>query len=99
MSITGAWSLTVNSPMGAQRSTVNVTQDGGTLAGSSTGPQGTSTDIYEGKIEGDSCSFKIDITVPMPMTLAFEGKVTGDAVSGQVKAGGFGTFAFTGERA
>lgn len=98
MAIDGAWNVTVNSPMGAQKSAVTFDANGETLTGTGSGPEG-SKDIFDGKVSGDVVSWKIDITSPFPMTLEFEGKVDGDKLSGSVKAGSFGSFPFTGERA
>ncbi len=44
-------------------------------------------------------SWKNAITTPFPMTLEFAGAIDGDAISGNVKAGSFGSFPFTGKRA
>ena len=52
MSIDGTWDITVNTPMGAQQSTIAFTTDGDTLSGDVTAPQPGS--IYEGKVDGDS---------------------------------------------
>jgi hypothetical protein len=55
--------------------------------------------IANGKADGDNVSWSIAITSPMPMTLEFSGKVDGDAIAGNVKAGAFGSFPFSGKRA
>ena len=38
------------------------------------------------------------MTVPMPMTLEGEATIDGDALTGSVKAGAFGTFPMSGTR-
>jgi hypothetical protein len=38
------------------------------------------------------------MTQPMPITLEFAGKVLGDAISGSVNLGAFGSAAFSGTR-
>ena len=98
MSIDGKWNLTINTPMGAQSSTLEVTSSGGALTGKQTGAQG-SQDIDNGTVSGDEASWSIDIVVPMPMTLSFKGKVAGDKISGTVTLGAFGDSTFMGERA
>lgn len=98
MSVDGKWTLTVNSPMGAQKSDVTLKAEGSTLTGSATA-QGNTSELTDGKIDGDNVSFKVSVTIPMAMTLEFTGTVSGDSMSGNCKAGAFGSFPFTGERA
>lgn len=98
MSIDGQWNITVSTPMGAQESSLDLKSDGGTLTGSSEGA-GQKVDIYEGTVDGDSASWKIDITQPLPMTLAFTAEVDGDSISGQADPGMFPPSPFTGSRA
>ena len=99
MSVDGNWKITVNSPMGAQKVDLSLKSDGGKLTGKGTSPGGEAQEIEDGKLDGDKISWKADITKPMPMTLEFAGTVSGDTMSGDVKAGSFGSFSFTGERA
>ena len=98
MSVAGVWNITVNSPMGAQKSELNLTAADGVLSGTASSPQGA-TDIADGKVDGANVSWKSSITTPFPMTLEFSGVVDGDKISGSVKAGAFGSFPFTGSRA
>ena len=48
--------------------------------------------------DGDKLTWKLDITVPMPMTLDGEATVDGDTITGTVTAGAFGAFPLTGTR-
>ena len=61
------------------------------------------TTLKEGRVkvynDGDTLTFSAAITTPFPMTLEFTAKVEGDAMSGMVKAGSFGSFPITGTRA
>lgn len=98
MAVDGTWNITVNSPMGPQKSKVTLAVNGDTLTGMGAGPEGERA-IADGKVNGDAVSWKVDITSPFPTTLEFEGKVDGDKIAGQVKAGSFGAFPFSGERA
>jgi hypothetical protein len=41
----------------------------------------------------------MDMKVPMPMTLDCEATVDGDTITGNVKAGAFGSMAMSGTRA
>jgi len=97
MAVDGTWNVTVNSPMGAQKSTLNLKANGSSLTGSAQSPQGAQ-EIANGKVDGNNVSWQISITTPMPMTLEFSGAVDGDKISGNVKAGAFGSFPFSGTR-
>ena len=98
MAIDGKWNLTVNTPMGAQTSTLEVASSGSSLTGTQAGAQGGQA-INNGAVNGDEATWSIDITSPMPMTLTFKGKVAGDSLSGSVTLGPFGDSTFQGERA
>jgi len=60
---------------------------------------GNSGEIFDGTVSGDDVAWKISITNPMPLTLAFTGKVSGDSISGEMGIGPMGSFPFTGKRA
>ncbi len=94
----GVWNTTMNTPMGAQKGTLTLASDGGSLTGTLSGPQG-SIDIKDGTIDGDALAWKADITQPMAMTLEFSATVSGDDISGNVKLGAFGDASFSGTRA
>ena len=97
MSADGNWNLVVVTPMGDRQATLSVKTDGNALRGSQ-GAEGNSTDIFDGTVDGNQASWKVSITDPMPMTLEFTGAVNGDAISGSVKLGAFGTASFSGTR-
>ncbi len=98
MAVDGKWNMTMKTPMGEQNGTLDLKADGGALTGEMSGATGT-VQIEEGKVDGDNVSWNAKITTPMPMTLEFEGKVEGDALSGTVKLGAFGNAPFSGARA
>jgi len=98
MSIDGKWNVVVKSPMGDQKSVLNFKAEGSTLTGTAEA-QGNSQAIQNGKVDGNAVSWSISITTPMPMTLEFSGTQDGDKISGNVKAGAFGSFGWSGERA
>ncbi len=98
MAIDGKWTLTIQTPLGEQSSTLDVTASGNALTGKQSGDQGTQ-DIENGTIDGDEASWSIDIVVPMPMTLTFTGTVSGDSMAGTVRLGAFGESTFAGARA
>lgn len=98
MAIDGDWNIAVNSPMGKQESTLNFTSNGSELTGTASA-QGQTQPISDGKIDGAAVSWKASITTPFPMTLEFTGTLDGDSLSGNVKAGSFGSFPWTGTKA
>ncbi|WP_188056159.1 MULTISPECIES: hypothetical protein [unclassified Sphingosinithalassobacter] len=95
--VDGTWETVTKSPMGDQKATLTVNSSGDTFTGTFSGGMGT-TDIKDGTVAGDTIKFKVDVTVPMPMTLDCEATVDGDTLSGTVKAGAFGSFPLTGVR-
>jgi len=98
MSANGNWTMTVQSPMGAQQGTLAITVEGATFKGTQTSATFGSSDI-EGTVEGDTLKWASKVTSPMPMTLEHTITFSGDTLSGSVKAGAFGTFSVTGARA
>ena len=72
---------------------VLIAGDGDTVTGTAAGAQG-SADIAEGKVDGNTFTWKQDITVPMPMTLEGTATVEGDSMAGNIKAGAFGEMPF-----
>jgi hypothetical protein len=99
MAADGKWQLTINTPLGAQQSTLNVTAQGGSLSGTQSAATGDERPIEDGKISGDDISWKTSVTKPMALTLEFTGKVQGDTITGSVKLGPFGSQSFHGVRA
>jgi hypothetical protein len=98
MAVDGNWNITMSTPMGERNATLAVTSAGGTLTGTQ-GADGNSGEIFDGAVDGDDVAWKISITNPMPLTLAFTGKVSGDSMSGEMGIGPMGSFPFTGTRA
>lgn len=98
MSVDGSWKLTINTPMGAQESTLTAKASGNSFTGTIAGARG-SMDVQDGKIDGDKVSWSMQMTQPMPMTLKYAGTVSGDTLSGNVEFGSFGSGTFTGKRA
>ncbi|MEO7384515.1 MAG: hypothetical protein ABIU18_06240 [Novosphingobium sp.] len=97
MPVAGTYEVSVKSPMGDQNGTFTVVVDGDSFSGSLNGGMG-SMDITGGKVSGDSLSWSMDMKVPMPMTLECTATVNGDAMTGDVKAGVFGSMPLTGKR-
>ncbi len=97
MSVAGQYDCVTKSPMGDQKSVLTVNVDGDTWTGSNAGQMG-SLDITDGKVDGNTLTWTMDMKVPMPMKLEGTATVDGDAITGQIKAGAFGTMAMSGTR-
>ncbi len=99
MSVSGTYNTTVKSPMGDQAGTFTVVDNGdGTFNGKLEGGMG-SMDTEDGKVDGSTLTWKMNMTVPMPMTLDCEATIEGDALTGNVNAGAFGAMPLSGTRA
>ncbi|WP_026091224.1 hypothetical protein [Blastomonas sp. AAP53] len=97
MSVAGQYDCVTKSPMGDQKSVLTVNVDGDSWTGSNAGQMGA-LDITDGKVDGNTLTWTMDMKVPMPMKLEGSATVDGDTITGQVKAGAFGTMAMTGTR-
>ena len=98
MAVDGNWNIVMSTPMGERNATLTLKNAGGTLTGTQ-GADGNSIEIFEGTTSGDDVAWKVSIINPMPLTLAFTGKVSGDSISGEMGIGAMGSFPFKGTRA
>jgi hypothetical protein len=98
MSVAGTYDVVTKTPMGDQQGKFTVKVSGDTFTGQVTGPMGA-MEVNDGKVDGNRLTWKMDMKVPMPMTLDCEATVDGDALTGTVKAGAFGSMALSGKRA
>jgi hypothetical protein len=98
MAVDGNWKITMNTPMGDRDSTLSLKTAGGTLTGTQAA-EGNSIEIFDGTANGDDVSWKVSISNPMPLTLEFTAKVSGDSIAGDVGIGPMGSFPFSGTRA
>jgi len=98
MSVSGTYDCVTKTPMGDQKSTFTVNAQGDTFTGQNAGATG-SMDVYDGKVDGNKLTWKMDMKVPMPMTLSGEATVDGDSLTGSVDAGAFGKMPMSGTRA
>jgi len=98
MAVDGNWNITLSTPMGERKTTLTLKSAGGALTGTQ-GADGNSGEIFDGTANGNDVAWKISITNPMPLTLAFAGTVAGDGMSGEASIGPMGSFPFTGTRA
>jgi cytochrome P450 len=92
------WKLTMKTPAGPQDLTAHLVREGAMLKGSIESPMGAQP-IKNGAVAGDAWSWTMDVTQPMPLTLKFDMKTSGDAMSGAVELGMFGKGEVEGRRA
>ncbi|WP_116092229.1 hypothetical protein [Sphingomonas crusticola] len=95
--VDGKWNCTVESPMGAQEFLLTVVSAGDSFSGSAEGEIGRK-EIDDGLVDGDTLSWTMHVSKPMPVTLSCKATITGDTLDGKVKAGIFGSFPITGAR-
>ena len=99
MNIDGNWNITATkTPIGDVTVTANLKSSGSKLTGTGHAA-GVSAAFHDGTVNGDSFSGKLSITTPISLHLNFTGKVSGNSMSGEISAGAFGSFHFTGVRA
>ena len=94
--VDGTYDVVVKSPLGDQKSTLTVKSDGATFTGTNSGAMGAND--VAGEVNGNTLTWKQQMTVPMPMTLDMSATVEGDAITGTVGAGAFGSFPMNGTR-
>ena len=97
MSVAGSYDCVTKSPMGDQKSVFTVNVDGDSFTGQNAGAMG-SLDVIDGKVDGNALTWKMDMKVPMPMTLNCTATVDGDSFSGTIDTGAFGKMAMNGTR-
>lgn len=94
--VDGTWDCVVKSPLGDQKMTLTVKTAGDKWAGTASGAMGSSD--LGGDADGETISWKQQMTTPMPMTLDCKATADGDAMTGTVGAGAFGSFPLNGTR-
>jgi hypothetical protein len=97
MSVAGTYDIVVKSPLGDQKSTLTVAVSGDCFTGSNVGAAGA-MEITDGKVDGQTITWSSQLTSPMPMKLDCQATIDGDAISGTVTAGMFGSFPLSGTR-
>lgn len=95
--VDGVYDCVAKTPMGEQKGVLTVISSGSRFDGTFGGTLG-SLDVADGVVDGNRLSWKMNITMPMPMTLDCEAVVTEDAIEGTMELGAFGTSGFTGTR-
>jgi hypothetical protein len=98
MAVDGTYKIEINTPIGKQEATLALKTSGIKLNGTMASALGN-MDFSGGSVSGDEAVWSIEINSPMGnLKLDFKGKVTGSDISGEVKAGDFGTSPFEGKK-
>lgn len=98
MAVDGNYKIEIDTPMGKQESTLTLKADGDKLSGSMESMFGKQ-DFSGGSVKGDAVAWVMEISGPMGnMKLEYSGTVSGNDISGQVKAGDFGSSPFKGKK-
>jgi hypothetical protein len=96
--VTGSWELSIESPQGAMAVTATYKQEGEKLTGTQSSPMGGDNKL-EGTVKGDQVHYVIKLDMNgQEMAITFDGKVDGDAISGQFEFGGMGQAPWTAKR-
>lgn len=96
--VDGTWNCTTASPMGDQKMTMTVKSDGDRFSGEMSGALG-SLPVSDGRVEGDTLSWTMEVTTPFPIRIGCKATVAGDTLAGTATVGAFGSYPITGTRA
>ena len=97
MSIDGSYDCVTKSPMGDQASVVTIVTNGDTFTGTNEGAMGSMA-LEDGKIDGNTLTWVMNMTVPMPMKLEGNATIIDGVLTGSVNAGAFGEMAMSGTK-
>jgi len=98
VNVTGAWTLSVESPRGTETFTANLRQQGPALTGSVQSPLGT-VEISDGSVGGNEVRFRISLNFGgRPVDVTVIGTVSGNSIKGTMGMGGGPAMSFTGSR-
>lgn len=80
--VDGKWSGTLNTPMGDVPIGFTFKADGGTLTGTTTGPDGAEIAIKNGKVDGDKITFMVSIDFGgMAVDINYSGVLKGGEIA------------------
>jgi hypothetical protein len=97
MALDGTYNIEIDTPMGKQESKLTLKTAGEKLTGTMASPMGNMD--FTGTAKGNDVSWSMEINSPMGnMKLDYKGKVAGNDISGEVKAGDFGSSPFKGKK-
>jgi hypothetical protein len=95
--VTGAWALSIETPMGTRPSDAQFTQNGEQLTGKMISERGEVP--FTGTVKGNAIAFSFNVDAQgQQLKLDYTGTVTGDTIAGTVKFGDFGDGKWTAKR-
>jgi len=94
--VDGEWAMVMSTPMGDQQMTGKFATSGDTVSGELISPMGSQ--VFSGTVAGNRVKFDLAVEQPMKMTLKYDLTIDGDAMTGKVKMGMFGSSKLTGKR-
>jgi hypothetical protein len=86
--VDGVWDCEVKTPLGLKKSEMILRTDGDKLMGENVSPEET-VPLLDGKVNGDTLAWRVEMQKPFPMKLDVEVKVSGDTMEGTTSAGFF----------
>jgi hypothetical protein len=99
MTPAGTWDLTIATPIGTQRATIQLSTTDGTLHGTAHDQRHSDpialTDIA---VDGNHVTWRQSITKPLRLNLTFDVTIDGDRLTGTAKAGRLPGSKVTGHR-
>ena len=81
MTVDGTYEISIQAPQGPQPMTLELKTSGTELSGCVREGE-ESLDILEPSLKGNQVTFKLNVTKPMPVTLAFDATIEGDIIQG-----------------
>jgi hypothetical protein len=94
----GDWTLTVNSPDGAQTSRLLLQKDGEQITGTLGSPMGDLV-VKEARVEGNELRFRVSLSMGgQSMDATVTATIEGNSIRGAISLGAVGSFDFTGSR-
>lgn len=97
MSVDGTWTITLKTPLGSQQATLQLITAGEQLSGTMQSRLG-SGNLTNGRVSGNTLEWTATIKLPVPMAVAFNASVEGDAIAGTMDLGRIGKAPFQGVR-
>lgn len=95
--ITGRWDIEWASALGTEHIRLELVADGATITGVAHDDVGEYR-LENGVIDGDTATGSFRMTKPIPLTVTFEVRIRGDAMTGRAKAGILPAAPVTGQR-
>ncbi|MGB3622536.1 cytochrome P450 [Ketobacter sp. MCCC 1A13808] len=95
--VDGVWSISVKGPTGEQKTELVLQTVDGKLTGTQSG-KGAPQPISNAAVEGDKISWINHVTSPIKMKVEFKATLSGEQMSGKIKAGLMGSYRFSGYR-